>query len=69
MRRFFEAPTITALAEAIERNGETVQTDGLAIGRRSSRFRAADLLSRVEELSDEEVDRLLNDPDLKTIGP
>jgi hypothetical protein len=69
LRRFFEAPTIAAMAHEIGHNGDTVRAGGPVLARRTSRSRAADLLSRVEDLSDEEVERLLNDPELKAISP
>src|SRR5215213_814541 len=59
VRSVFEAPTIAELAVAIEKLEQQPQTSHARINRRIDAQRAGDLLSKVDELSESEMDALL----------
>jgi len=59
VRSVFEAPTIAELAAAIAKVEEQPKTNHTKINRRIDAQRAGDLLSKVDELSDSELDTLL----------
>jgi acyl carrier protein len=61
VRSVFEAPTIAELAAAIEKLEQQPQTNHTKIGRRIDAQRAGDLLSKVDELSESELDTLLGE--------
>jgi acyl carrier protein len=63
IRRFFEGPTVAAMAEMVARS--RVDGDDGAIPR-LDRGDAEDVLRRIDELSDEEVDAMLRAEDAET---
>ena len=63
----FEAPTISQLATVVERaQCQPAMFAGSEIGR-AIPARAAELLERLGELSEQELDELLEDPELKSV--
>jgi len=64
VRSVFEAPTIAGLAEAVAEAVQNEPAPAPVIARRGS-TRAETLLTRLEELSDAEVEELLSDPELQ----
>ena len=67
VRVIFEAPTIAALAEAVTQLRQETPVSTPVISRSSQRTRATELLARLEELSEDEVEELLRDPELKDV--
>jgi acyl carrier protein len=63
VRAVFEAPTIAGLAEALGRNSP-VDPGADAIPRRIRRAQAQQWLTRIDTLSDADVEKLLGSPDL-----
>ena len=59
VRSVFEAPTIAELASAIEKLEQQPNTSHARINRRIDAQRAGDLLEKVDELSESEMDALL----------
>ena len=59
VRSVFEAPTIAELAAAVAKLEEQPQTNHTRINKRIDAQRAGDLLSKVDDLSDSELDTLL----------
>jgi len=59
VRSVYEAPTIAELAAAIAQLEEQPKTNHTSINKRIDAQRAGDLLSKVDELSDSELDTLL----------
>jgi hypothetical protein len=59
VRSVFEAPTIAELAAAIAKLEEQPVINNTKISRRIDGRRAGDLLSKIDELSDTELDTLL----------
>ena len=61
----FEAPTVAGLAEIITRAQGEQERHGPTVINRAGPGRAAELLDRLDELSEEEIDGLLRDPELE----
>ena len=61
LRCLFEFPTISELATVLEEYRKTDQEHGAEIITRAVDSEAEELLARIDELSDEDVDVLLND--------
>ena len=69
IRRFFEAPTVEALAQSASLGQHDVARQPAFTSRRARQSKAEALLARLDELSDSEVDQLLQDPELKSDLP
>jgi len=67
IRRFFEEPTVAALAAAVMKE-QKGGVDPSAIRPRTHPSRAAELLGRLDQLSDSEVEALLKEEDFKEVG-
>jgi amino acid adenylation domain-containing protein len=61
VRAIFEAPTVAGLADKIRTTPKTAKEPGIA-SRRSQRANAKQLLDRIEELSEAEIESLLSRP-------
>jgi aspartate racemase len=67
VRAIFEHPTIAGLAEAVTSGQTNSLLSNSTIGIKPvARIKAADLLARVNELTDDEVEEMLADPDFKS---
>ena len=68
LRAIFESPTIAALAEQIDSTGKEALEDSRPQSMpRANRTNAAELLARMDELTDQQVAEMLQDPELKTV--
>jgi acyl carrier protein len=67
VRLLFETPTIAGLAESVARIQREEPRRPVAIPRRLQSRRAQELLARLDELTEEEIDELLSDPDHQKI--
>jgi acyl carrier protein len=67
VRAIFEAPTVSGLAREISEAQRTGSARAPEIRSRGAQSRAADLLARLDELSDEEVEALLQETDLNQL--
>jgi acyl carrier protein len=65
LRRIFEMPTVAHLAAAVTQSQSRIETNGGDIGHGLDDNSAGDLLTRLDELSDEQVYELL---DAMTVG-
>jgi acyl carrier protein len=65
MRHFFEAPTIAGLAGIVDSKEAESTGSSPAITRRGNRTRAKELLDRLDQLSDQEIEQLLRDPQFR----
>jgi amino acid adenylation domain-containing protein len=63
----FEAPTVRKLAKLVDGAQEQQPDSSLAAFAPSGRTRAAELLSRLDEFSEAELEELLRDPKLKSV--
>jgi hypothetical protein len=68
MRAIFETPTVAALAQAILNAQQEQSHSSLAIAPRLKGSKAETLLTRLDELSDAEVEELLRDPELNMLS-
>jgi hypothetical protein len=64
VRVIFESPTIARLAEAVAQGQKEQPHSRPVITRRTRPAQAEELLARLDELSDSEVEALLNDAEL-----
>ncbi|HWH70674.1 MAG TPA: phosphopantetheine-binding protein, partial [Candidatus Sulfotelmatobacter sp.] len=67
VRVIFEAPTVARLAEAVRGAQQAAQSSLPGIPRQVSSARAAELLAQLDQLSDAEVEQLLQDPEVKSL--
>jgi aspartate racemase len=65
VRTIFEAPTIAALALAVT-EAKLHHSEPAPVIQRRPRTRAEELLGRIDHLSEDEIEALLNDPDLNS---
>jgi hypothetical protein len=63
----FEAPTIARLAELLEKAGHEQTVGPASVIGRTGPGRAAELLERLGELNEAQLDELLRDPELKSL--
>jgi acyl-coenzyme A synthetase/AMP-(fatty) acid ligase len=68
VRLIFEFPTVAGLAGALRQIQAEQPAGGAAIPRRRQEAEAQDLLSRIEQLSAEEVDEILGQPGAHTLS-
>jgi hypothetical protein len=68
VREIFESPTICALAEKIDSARREAPQRGVPAGiQPAARTNAAELLARLDELTDEQVATMLQAPELKSV--
>ncbi len=67
LRAIFEAPTLAGLAERITQARGQASRGPVVIPRREQRSAARELQQRLAQLSDAELEELLNSPDLKGV--
>lgn len=66
LRVIFESPTICGLAQALNQVQQAQPEQAAPMRRLLQPDKAADLLQRIDQLSDQEVEILLSDPELKS---
>ncbi len=67
LQAIFECPTIAQLASAIDHSDYEFDAEKLPLITPGGPERAAELLQRIEDLTDDEVEALLVDPELKAL--
>jgi hypothetical protein len=69
LRAIFEAPTIAGLAELVAGADRISSREPGITASQIQQSRLEGLLSQIDQLSEDEVEALLRDPELKQVSP